>query len=362
MQNVLKPFAAKVTDSLNGPFQRARIVLTFVYVMILLGILFSSSSFTYSTFSRQLTHRFEHYEVRPPIPNWPISSELVNGVVVMPNPADLRTDLIDALIIVNGILLVTAGVLSYWLAGLTLRPVQTAYNRQRQFLSDASHELRTPLAILQTDLENQLGAKDVTPIAREQLVSHLEEVERMSNLVRGLLELSRLDEGATLTESNGYSLELVAINQIATQAVERLMQRAAQAGVTLRLVTEAGADQVLCKVNRELLLQALSNVIMNAIVYNKPAGEITVSTTTDRQHITLRVQDTGVGMTAEDAAQVFTRFYRAEKSRSRKTGGSGLGLSIAQSIIQKFDGTIALTSELGVGTTVSVTLPVHKAS
>nr|MBP7005994.1 HAMP domain-containing histidine kinase [Patescibacteria group bacterium] len=244
MLNASKPFGEKGTGFLSGKFREARTRLTLVYVCILAFILLLSSGSIYSLFSRQLNTRLARFHPR-------IAVILPNDFI-SPNPADVRTDLIDSLLIVNGFLLLAAGVASYWLAGLTLEPIQEAYERQRRFLSDASHELRTPLAILQTDLENELIATPAKPAARHQIESHLEEVGRMSQLVGNLLLLSRLDER---TEARHQTTRLH-VGDVIEESADRLQSIAQRYDVTIRIEPLDKDAQFIT--NKELLMQALS--------------------------------------------------------------------------------------------------------
>jgi len=348
MQNALKPFGAKATDLFNQQFNRSRLTLTALYVIILAVILFVSGNATHFLFSQRLDDRFFQVEIlvdtqpgrrQPP-----------------PDVATVNADLMEVTLTVNGVLLLIAGVLSYWLAGLTLRPIQTAYNKQRQFLSDVSHELRTPLAILQTNVENEQEAAK-TQEAKLITESYLEEIKRMSRLVNDLLTLSRLGDQKTIVEN-----EIIDVTSLLKESVMRLKPLAEKQGVTLLSSLEETQEVLVAVPNKDLLMQAITNVILNAILYNKEQGQVEIKTTREDLVWNICVQDTGVGIAQEHLSKVFDRFYRADKSRSRRTGGSGLGLSITQSILHACGGFITLASELGKGTTVVMTLPIHKAS
>lgn len=349
MPNVLKPFGEKATASLRNAFHGARVRLTFIYVVILLAVLFISSSSIYSAFSRQLEHRFERFRPRPPV-------VLPEGMIP-PSPEEVRADLINALLVVNGFLLLVGGVLSYYLAGVTLEPIERAYDKQRRFLSDASHELRTPLAILQTDLENALRQDDLLRATREQAQSYLEEVKRMGRLVNDLLLLSRFDEENVTVQTSST----INVPDVVQTAVTRLQGIAKEKNVFLDLSHRPG-EALKVKANADLLLQALTNVIHNAIVYNASGGHVTVVTSVEGHHVRVVITDTGVGIAADDLEKIFERFYRADKSRSRQTGGSGLGLSIVQTLIEQMDGSVDIQSTPGKGTTVIMFLPLASAS
>lgn len=349
MRNILKRSGAKDTDLFSYQFRRSRLILTIIYVAILAVILFSSATITRSIFSERLNERFHSFQ--------DYSGTRPEHMPAPPNAEDVRGDLLQVTIIVNGLLLLVAGGLSYLLAGITLRPIQLAYNRQRQFLSDASHELRTPLAILQTDLENERATTKVSA-TQKAIESHLEEVARMGHLVADLLTLSRLSDG----KKDGQKMLPVDLASTVKISVDRLQSVAKKHGVTLALSKDNLQEILVLSQNDDVLMEAVTNVIHNAIVYNREGGRVDVSVGIQGRSATVKVEDTGVGIAEGEIKKVFDRFYRSEKSRSRQTGGSGLGLSIVQSIMRTLDGSITIASELGKGTVALLTFPIHKAS
>ncbi len=343
MPTVLKPFGAKVTDSPRDRFLSARAQLTLTYTAILAVILFISSSIIYSAFSNRLAQRFERFPPRQQM-------VLPEGVIP-PRAEDVLTDLTYALLLVNGLLLVLAAVLSYWLAGITLEPIRETYERQRRFLSDASHELRTPLAILQADLENARSEPSVTQKTLEQTESYLEEVERMSTIVRDLLFLSRLDETVSAEEP----LTKVNLNSLLRATVDRFTNLAKKHHVFLDY-TSSQTDLVF-QTRASLLAHAIDNLLKNAILYNVNEGKVHVHLEKDASQARIRIEDTGIGISPEHVDKIFERFYRVDKSRSRQTGGSGLGLAITRSVIEQLHGSLQLKSELGKGTQITILLP-----
>lgn len=347
MRNVLKQFGAKVTGSLSGRFHQARVRLTLVYVALVAAILFISSYTLYTNFSGHLAHRFQGF--RPEFQT--TYNPLNGGILTVPKENDLEGDLVQALVIVNGLLLVAAAIVSYWLAGLTLEPVQRAYNRQRQFLGDASHELRTPLSILQTDLENELDNPKLKGEAREQAVSYLEEVERMGRLVGNLLTLSRLDEQPELPPR----LQRVNLSQALTESVHRLKKLAEHSKVTITFNPPAEELEIMAE--KDLLEQVFSNIIKNAITYNKEGGEVSVAVSQVEKMVQVVIGDSGIGIGRTDISKIFERFYRVDSSRSSLTGGSGLGLAIVRSALDRFGGSLQVESTVGKGTSVTLVFP-----
>lgn len=321
--------------------------MTALYVAVLAVILLISSSVLYSAFSSRLERRFR------PITPIQLRTEFDVSVFdpsVLPHFEDVRADFINSLIAVNGFLLILAGFLSYGLARLTLQPLQEAFEQQKRFLSDASHELRTPLSILKTDLENELRNQK-NEQSQMRLQSNLEEVDRMSGLVNDLLALSRLDESSgSYIEKTDFDIQ-----ELLEQIVERLESLSKTHRVTIVLHTDS---EIICVYsNRKLVDQIITNIVKNAIIYNKDQGSVNIHLEKSKRLVKVAISDTGMGISKEDLRKIFNRFYRTDTSRSRQTGGSGLGLSIVHAALQQIGGRITVKSELHVGTTFTIEFP-----
>ncbi len=340
MLNESKPSGAKVTASFEERLGATRFWLTMLYVVILAAILIVSSAVTRGVFNEQLNNRFHglRFDLE--------RSELVP----VPTAAEVRADLIQTLIVVNSILLIIAGIVSYLVAGATIKPIRAAYTAQKKFLSDASHELRTPLAILKTDFENELLVATDTDV-KARLNSHLEEIERMRHLVADLLLLSKLDERGTAPRP----VTTLNLADTVSSAVDRLKSLAANHHVTLHLTPTPNLIEVVA--NKDLLDVALSNIISNSIVYNQDHGSVDVTLGLENNQASITIIDTGIGIAAENLERIFDRFWRVEQSRSRATGGSGLGLAIVQSIMTDLGGSVTMNSTEGQGTTTMLKLP-----
>ncbi len=343
MQKELKPSGVKDTNSFNKRFQHSILKLTFIYVIILASILFVSSSVLYSVFSSKLESRFR----------------TTNGVEIeiihrqgIPNPDDVRDDLINLLVLVNGFLLLIAGTLSYRLAEWTLNPLKKSYERERSFLADASHELRTPLSILKAEFENELIDSKKNPRKIVKIESNLEEVNRMSNLVNDLLTISRLSENETKSDETYSKINILEEIESTTR---RLKQLADTQNVLIS--TSLPTHPIIIKSNKTLLENILLNCIKNSIIYNRPGGDISVALKDNNDTVKIIIKDSGIGISKDNLDKIFDRFYRVDKSRSRQTGGSGLGLSIVKSSIDKLCGTIDIESEVGVGTKITLSIP-----
>ncbi len=220
-----------------------------------------------------------------------------------------------------------------------------------RFSADVSHELHTPLTILRGELEPIIQRPNLDSTMSDAIGSALEEIDRMSRIVDSLLAISRLDSGGAGIESTQVDLgELVA----STADQMRLLADERQITITC---SSSGRVQVAGDPVR--LKQVIVNLLDNAIKYTLPGGEIKTLAFVEGGWAVLEVADTGIGIPEESQAHVFERFYRADKARSRGSGGAGLGLSIVKAICSAHSGAVSLTSREGVGTTLRVALPLN---
>ncbi|MFN8358819.1 MAG: heavy metal sensor histidine kinase [Candidatus Kapaibacterium sp.] len=226
--------------------------------------------------------------------------------------------------------------------------LEASFIQIRQFTSDASHELRTPLAILMGELEVALRS----PKSREQLTdiltSSLEEVTRLSKVVKNLLEISRAETGQVKIDTEPVNLSLL-LKDIC-EDVELLAEEKQQA---LEMKIEPG---LIITGDAVRLHQALLNVLDNAVKYTPKQGSILVRLIKEQSWAVLRVSDTGVGIPHDDLPHIFDRFYRVDKARSQDVQGNGLGLAIVKWIVEAHHGTITAESTIGKGTIVTIRL------
>jgi two-component system OmpR family sensor kinase len=220
--------------------------------------------------------------------------------------------------------------------------------RMRRFLADASHELRTPVTVLRGTsqvLLNQTGHEK--PEYRAALEDMHEEAVRLARLVDDLLTLSRLDDGQYLAP------ERVEIRPYLEEFLDRYARLWERRPIHADVEELDGAA---AWVDREALRRILTNLVDNAARYSRPGAPITISGRTGPDSVSLSVADTGPGLSAEQAAHVFERFYRANPARTRNSGGSGLGLSIVQGLTQQSGGQISFDTAPDRGTTVTLRL------
>ena len=236
-----------------------------------------------------------------------------------------------------------------------LDSVEQALGRQRRFVADASHELRTPVAVLRNKADVTLlksrAPEDYARVLREVSA----EAERLSHLIGDLLLLARGDEGRA-----PLAREPVCVNELAAMVAAYLQPLAEQGSI--RLQVQDGAP-VIVQGDEARLIQVILNLVENALTYTNPGGSVIIVVRAHHGRAFLCVQDTGVGIAAEHLPHVFERFYRGDQARQRtQTSGSGLGLAIAEWIVQAHGGTITVDSQVGVGSTFTVILPLHEAS
>ena len=220
---------------------------------------------------------------------------------------------------------------------------------RRDFISNISHELRTPLAGLKALVDTLRGGALKDPPAAKRFLKRMDvEVDALTQMVEELLELSRIESGQA-----PLRLVPVSVSEVVIPPVDRLQPQAERAGLEFTVLLPPGLPRVLADTDRARLV--LTNLIHNAVKFTPPGGRITVSAAPDSDEVLFSVEDTGVGIPAEDLARIFERFYKADRARSG--GGTGLGLAIAKHIVQGHGGRIWVESVEGQGSTFHFTLP-----
>lgn len=256
------------------------------------------------------------------------------------------------------ITMIFIAICSWWLAGLAMQPVYRSYKQMEQFTADAAHEFRTPLAAMHSTIDAafRLHGQAVSESDFQSPNGILQVLKRqnvrLSQLVGDLLLLARLDQQQQRVEYHPCCL-----NDLISDLVEELAFLAVEAEVKLAQIQTPEKLYVLG--NEEQLYRLISNLIVNAIQATACAGKVTVCLEHSERYALIQVQDTGIGIAREHQSRIFDRFYRVNKDRSRASGGSGLGLAIAQAIAKAHKGSIHLQSQLGVGSTFIVKLPLR---
>jgi signal transduction histidine kinase len=245
--------------------------------------------------------------------------------------------------------------------------LEDALNHNHRFSADASHELRTPLTIMRGEIEEMLRIEELPPQAVGNLVSTLDEIDRMSRIVNSLMVITRLDSG-----SERMDMEVLDLSSLVRNTMDHMRLLADEKGLPL---TCACDGDVYIHASPMRIKQVLVNLIDNAIKYSLPSeallessapelagGGVDVTVFASGTTALLRVADRGVGIAPEVLPHVFERFYRADFARSRVAGGVGLGLAIVKAIVVAHEGSVSITSTLGQGSTVLVELPLVKPS
>lgn len=242
---------------------------------------------------------------------------------------------------------------SLLLANLALKPVEAAWNRQKQFVADASHELKTPLTVILANQKILLSHPEKTVAEQSQWIENTQsEGDRMKSLVEDLLFLAKTDDGMSKE-----TLSSVNLSEITQGSILSFASLAFESGITLN--DSIQPDIVLT--GSEPKLRRLCGVLLdNALKYVNRRGTVDVNLCAENGNALLRVHNTGTPIPAEELPHLFERFYRVDRARS--AGGYGLGLSIAQSIVKAHGGKITVTSTADAGTTFLATLPLRYSS
>jgi heavy metal sensor kinase len=232
---------------------------------------------------------------------------------------------------------------------LMISRLEDAINSSKQFVADASHELRTPLAVLRGELESLAQDAQLKPQTSERLGSALEEVDRLAEIVEGLLALSRLDTGEARAPWVRFDLaELVAntADQMSLLAEDK----------HIAVICDS-ASRVMVEGDQARLKQVVVNLLDNAIKYTPDGGRIKLRIAQEDGQAVLDVADDGIGIPSEALPHVFKRFFRVDGSRSRDQGGAGLGLSIVKSICDAHGARVEVSSTPGQGSRFRIRQP-----
>jgi heavy metal sensor kinase len=232
--------------------------------------------------------------------------------------------------------------------------LETSFDRIRQFTSDASHELKTPLAILMGELEIALRREMSPTEVHATLTSCLEEVERLTKVVQGLLDLSRADTGQLTLD-----FQPVRLSRLAEDVADDIAILADRKHITFVNTIQPGIE---IEGDSVRLHQALLNVIENAVKYTPEGGRIDITVSADNSTASVVVSDNGQGIPESQLPYIFDRFYRVDRARSQRIAGTGLGLAITRWIVEAHGGNVEVQSQEHQGTTFLLTLPLQQGT
>lgn len=232
------------------------------------------------------------------------------------------------------------------------RTIEEQDKLRKRLTSDLAHELRTPLATLQSYIEAMLdGVWEPTPL---RLSFCYDELIRLTRLISDLNELSVLESDKIVLKKTVFNLSNLFNDILENYKLIFTEKNIQLSGEIERDITVEG--------DNDRLKQVLVNILSNANKYTSEQGMVTVKLFAEDGKTNIKIIDTGIGISPQDLPHIFERFYRGDLSRSRESGGTGIGLTIAKALVEAHQGTLEVESERGVGTTVTITLPEHKVS
>ena len=334
-------------------FHSARLKLTAWYLLIIMFISVSFSVAMYKVLTFELNRMERMQRLR-------IERGLSEPRRIIPpeQPFRIDPDLVDEtqnhlqfiLLVINLGILGSSAVAGYFLAGKTLKPIEKAMEEQKRFVADASHEMRTPLTALKTSMEVALRDKRMSlPEAKEVIKSNLEDIDGLKSLSDNLLSLAHY-------QSNGQKLifKELDIKEVMKNVHRKILPLVKQKGVDVKLEIESQT----IRGDKESLEEMMLIFLDNAVKYTPSGGKITVTAERKGKLLSIKVKDTGIGISRENIPHIFDRFYQVDRSRSKdKVAGFGLGLSLAKKIIEMYKGSVEVVSVLGKGATFTIKLP-----
>ena len=356
----MKRCADLVTGSKTTMFKSARFKLTAWYLAIIMAVSLMFSLVIYRAVSMEVK-RFEERQrfgmqrilVQHSLPLPPPPRESSLKLLFEKNPElmrELRNRFLILLGVVNVAIFISAGGLGYWLAGVTLKPIQQMVEEQTRFVSDASHELKTPLTSLKAAFEVYLRNPKRTLKEAEVIMSEsVAEVDKLQKLSESMLELAHFQKPGVVV-----NFKLVNLTETIRAAIRKMSASAKIKKLTLKFkgaVLQAKGD-------RESLEQLVVILLDNAIKFSPKRKTVTLTLTKVDKKAQIEVKDEGPGVAEKDLPHIFERFYRADAARSQtRENGYGLGLAIAQEIVKKHRGTLLVESQPGEGSIFKIFLP-----
>ncbi|WP_414623070.1 sensor histidine kinase [Calothrix sp. CCY 0018] len=248
------------------------------------------------------------------------------------------------------------GIVGWFLGGVAMKPTKRSYEQLQRFTADASHELRAPVAAILSNAQvGLLAPVDNSELPRQRLENIVDISKSMSALIGNLLFLAR-HEGR-LNTKDLRSVEIIGLLKNLSDEYQLIAKEK-----ELNIIAEVPSQEITLLADQDLLQQAIKNLLDNACKYTPEGGTVKLKAFSQMRRISIQIIDSGIGIPAEDLPNIFERFYRVDSSRTRSSGGFGLGLAIAQQIVKAHGGEITVDSIVGEGTTFQVCLPLRKVS
>lgn len=329
-------------------FKSARLKLTAWYLLIIMFISLSFSFVIYGFVSNEI-NRFAAAQ------RFRIERRFVPSIIEENLINEIHNRLLLSLGIVNVSILLISGTLGYFLAGRTLTPIQTMVDDQNRFVSDASHEFRTPLTSLKSAMEVGLRNKKLTITQARKLISdNITDVNHLQTLSDGLLQLAQFQK-----PNNSIKFDSIFLEDIVTKAIQKVGPIAQNKSVSFVNRTK----NIQFQGNLNSLIDLLVILLDNAVKYSPAKTKVSLLSKKFKNNLQFSVSDTGIGISPLDLPHIFNRFYRADIARSNSDiNGYGLGLSIAQKIVESHHGSISVDSKVGQGSTFIIHLPLQQFS
>lgn len=276
-------------------------------------------------------------------------AEYIKVCMMISGELQSQAQIINTFIYSAVIMIIIAAIASFFLAQRSVRGFMKSLEKQKQFVNDASHELKTPLSIVQSNLENILARSEATVYdVSEEIASALKEVNRLNTLTEDLLSLARSD-----SDRIEYTYEHASVKYIFEEVTSAFSDLALMQNKEF----VANCMDFEAKIDKTKIKQLLIIILDNAFKYTNENDKICLNITCENSEVIIVLKDTGIGISETTKKHIFERFYREEKARNRTTGGNGLGLSIAKTIVDAHKGKITVDHYIPKGTIVSITLP-----
>ena len=265
---------------------------------------------------------------------------------------NFKLSLLKIFISVGFISLIALLMISIYLTNKSIKPIKDVFDKQKQFIADASHELKTPLTIIKTNTSLVLSNPEDTVKNQRKWINYINlQTDRMSELVNEMLSLAKLD-----TEENTLVLSPINISKIIESMILQFDAIIYENGINLYTKID---NDIFITGDKESIKKLFSIIMDNAIKHTNNNGSIYVNLILDKNTVKLSIKNTGKGISSEHIEKIFERFYRVDSSRVRETGGYGLGLSIAKSIVEQHKGNIYAKSTVDKDTTFFVEFPIN---